>query len=127
MVGMMSRNSTRARRVCFDAHKFVSPLTGKIVLQCHVCKREIDPVREEWRADHIRRHAEDGEESADNLRPICLACDGGKGGKAARDASEVAKGKRVRDRHYGIKARGWRRPDGVKFDWRKGRYVKGES
>ena len=121
----MTRNSTKARRICFQAHSFESD--GFIFLRCHVCKHELDPIREKWRADHIRRHAEGGEDTADNLWPICMDCDGGVGGKAAQDNKEVKKGKRVADKHFGVKQRGWRRPDGVKYDWKQGRYRKDDD
>lgn len=97
------RNSTRARRICFDAHKRQDAMG--IHLICHHCKGRIDVVRRpnDWRADHIKRFAEGGEDTPENLWPICLNCDGGAGGKAAKDTKEVAKGKRVRDKTFGIK------------------------
>lgn len=118
----MTRNSTKARRICFEAHKIESD--GFIFLRCHVCKHELDPVREKWRADHIRRHAEGGEDTAENLYPICMDCDGGVGGKAADDTIQVAKGKRNRDKHFGIKQKtGFRKPPpGMKYDWKRGGY-----
>lgn len=121
----MSRNTTKARRICLEAHKWVGPL-GRHYLTCHVCRSMIDPVRQEWRADHIRRYAEDGEDTAENLFPICIDCDAGVGGKAARDTSEVAHGKRAADRHYGVKRPGgWRKaPAGHRYDWAIRRYVR---
>lgn len=118
------RNSTRARRICFDAHRTTDHL-GRTILICHLNKCVIDPVRDEWRADHIRRHADDGEETAENLLPICKVCDVEE--KAPQDTREVAKRKRIADRHYGIKrsSRGFRRrPEGFRFDWNIGRYVR---
>lgn len=88
------------------------------------CGAEIDPVRDRWRADHGARWAEGGKDTPENLHPILEKCDAGPGGKAAKDTTEVAKGKRVSDNHYGIKQRGWRRPAGVKFDWKQGRYIR---
>ena len=114
------RDSTRARRICVDAHKWVGPL-GRWFLTCHRCRSAIDLVRspDGWRADHIRRFAEGGEDTAKNLLPICLACDAGIGGKAADDTSEVAKGKRVRDRHLGIRRRKGRPMAGTRASgWR---------
>lgn len=122
----MSRNSTKARRICFTAHSVER--NGKTVLPCHVCKRDMDPVREQWRADHIRRHAEGGEDTADNLHPICLDCDGGVDGKAAEDTRQVAKGKRVKDKHYGIEQKtGFYKPPGMKYDWKRGGYRKDDD
>lgn len=95
-----SRDSTRARRICFDAHKQTDP-QGRIYMVCHLNKCIIDPVRKRWRADHIRRHAEGGEDTPENLWPICEECD--INFKAPNDTTEVAKGKRVSDQHFGIK------------------------
>lgn len=121
----MTRNSTKARRICFETHQWIGPL-GRLYLTCHMCKSMIDPVRQDWRADHIRRHAEGGEDTADNLWPICLPCDAGTDGKAAKDTAAVAHGKRAADRHYGVKRPGgWqKRPEGYRYDWRTQRYVR---
>ena len=118
----MTRNSARARHICLETHGREDHM-GRY-MSCHVCGLRIDPVRTKWRADHIRRHAEGGTESPDNLWPICLTCDGGVDGKAARDTSAIAKGKRMSGRHFGTqqKGRGFYRPKGVKFDWSQGRY-----
>lgn len=118
----MARNSTKARRLCFEAHKVVYA-SGKVRLECHICKVYMDPVRDKWEADHIRRYAEGGEDHPANLWPVCVHCHKR---KSAKDTSDIAKGKRVRDKHFGIKQRGWHRPDGVKFDWKQGRYRKDE-
>jgi hypothetical protein len=100
----MKRDSAKARRICVDTHHWHN-LLGRKCLTCHVCKGVIDLVKDttRWRADHIRRHAENGEESAENLWPICLDCDTGPDGKAAEDTRVVAKGKRISGRHDGIK------------------------
>lgn len=106
-----ARNSTRARRICFDAHKWVNPLSGRTMLTCHVCKTWIDVLKDPtaWRADHIRRHAEGGEDTPENLFPICLDCDTGEDGKAAQDTRDVAHGKRASNKHFGIeRKRPWR-------------------
>lgn len=103
------RNSTRARRICWNTHKTVHVGTGEQVMICWKCRCYVDPVRDPWRADHIIRHAEGGLETADNLRPICLPCDTGPDGKAAKDTREIAKAKRIAEKHFGVRERG-RRP-----------------
>jgi len=115
------RDSVKARRICFDAHKWADE-TGRIMLTCHYKKHPINPAREAWRADHIRRFAEDGEETAENLWPICKRCD--VLFKAPKDTKEVAKGKRVGERTYGIKQpkKSWK-PEGYHYDWERQRYV----
>lgn len=122
----MKRDSTKARRICFDAHKFVGPL-GRPIMRCHYCHGFIDPVRDQWRADHIRRHAEGGEDTAENLWPIHLTCD--VEFKAPNDTKEVAKGKRASNKHFNIERKQSRssfrkKPPGTKFDWNAGRYVR---
>ena len=117
------RDSTKARRICFDAHRFTGPL-GRPVMKCHYCDSLIDPIRDQWRADHIRRHAEGGEDTAENLWPIHLTCDVQH--KAPNDTREVAKGKRASNKHFGIERKRSsfrKKPPGAKFDWATGRYV----
>lgn len=102
----MTRNSTKARRICVDTHAWFN-LLGRKCLTCHVCSRTIELLKEPqgWRADHIKRHAEGGGETAENLWPICLDCDTGTDGKAADDTRAVAKGKRMADKHDGVKVK----------------------
>ena len=124
----MTRNSTKARRICVDTHAWFNNL-GRKCLTCHVCKGTIDLVAtkpDQWRADHVIRHAEGGKETASNLFPICITCDTGTEGKAAEDTRTVAKGKRNADRHFGItRGTGFRKPPaGMKYDWSAGRYVR---
>jgi hypothetical protein len=96
---------------------------------CHISKLRIHPMKDEWRADHIKRFAEGGDGSPENLWPILKKYDVGVDGKAAKDTREVAKGKRVRDKAFGIKRKsGFRRaPPGMRFDWTAGRYVSSSS
>lgn len=94
-----ARNSTRARRICFEAHKKKSH-GGGYTLACHVCRGVIDPVRDYWEADHIRRWSEGGEDTADNLHPICKSCAGIKNPSDTRD---IAHGKRASEKRLGIR------------------------
>lgn len=110
-----NRNSTKARRTCFDTHKKQD--AQGIHMVCHWCKQRIDPVRDEWRADHTRRHAEGGEESAENLWPIHTSCDVKH--KAPQDTREVAKGKRYRDKHYGIRQSKNPMPGSKRSGWKR--------
>jgi hypothetical protein len=115
------RDSVKARRIVFEHHKWAND-AGQWRLTCHMNGCVIDPTRRNsWRADHIRRWAEGGEDTPENLRPICTTCDVTE--KAPNDTREVAKGKRIRDLTYigkrgrpmpGSKASGWRkRMDGT--------------
>lgn len=100
----MSRDSTKCRKIVVEHHAFRNP-SGRLTLRCHVCDCWIDVLKQPkfWRADHIRRYAEGGADTPDNLFAICMDCDGGKDGKAADDTREVAKGKRVVEKHYGLR------------------------
>lgn len=99
----MSRNSVKARRICFETHKKVDA-SGRVYMICSCgCFQSFNPATTRWRADHAARWAEDGKDTPENLYPILEAHDAGKGNKAAKDTKEVAKGKRVAAKHYGIK------------------------
>lgn len=116
-----NRNSARARRICVDTHAWFN-LLGRKCLTCHACGSPIDlhKTPNGWRADHIKRHAEGGREVAENLWPICLACDTGPGGKAAEDTKAVAKGKRIADKSDGVrrKKRAFpKRPKDQQWGW----------
>lgn len=92
------RDSVRARRICYETHRWENE-AGRWRLTCHLCKGAVDPIRRgDWRADHIRRWAEGGEDTPENLWPICTPCDVKR--KAPHDTREVAKGKAVRDSLY---------------------------
>ncbi|CAB4146666.1 hypothetical protein UFOVP1157_42 [uncultured Caudovirales phage] len=102
------RNSAKDRRTCIDTHAWFN-LLGRKCLTCHVCNCTIDLIAtkpSDWRADHIQRHAEGGKGTGDNLWPICIDCDTGPDGKAAQDTKTIAHGKRMADRHDGVKIRG---------------------
>jgi hypothetical protein len=119
------RDSVRARRICFDTHRQQDKMG--VFLRCALCLRRIDPVRRsrDWRADHYpTRFADGGEDTPENLRPICIWCDSGTDGKAAQDTREVAKRKRISGRHFGLKPKRPWKPEGYKYDWSQRRYVK---
>jgi hypothetical protein len=111
----MNRNSSADRKVCLDAHLKHDEMGPYMI--CHVSGVRFNPATTRWRADHIRRHAHGGERSGKNLWPILESVDAGPGGKAAQDTREVAKGKRMRSKHFGAKGpkrgfRGWRKMNG---------------
>lgn len=118
------RDSVKARRICFEAHRYTHPVTGRIMLDCHWGKHPINPAVDPWRADHIKRFANGGEDTAENLWPICLKCDVEE--KAPMDNRSIAKGKRIRDKHYGItRPQGFRKPpEGYEYSWKARRVVK---
>lgn len=105
-------SSTALRRQVFDACKYPDPVTGRIMMTCHLCSLPIDPAREKWDAEHVIPFANGGTE----IRPAHTACHKP---KTARDASEIAKGKRIRDYHFGIKRRGSSFPGNRNSKWKK--------
>ena len=73
--------------------------------------------------DHILPDALGGEPTLANCAVLCSGCHGAK--TARQDVPTIAKVKRVRAKHLGAKKPSkFRRPAGVRFDWRVGRYVK---
>lgn len=116
-------SSTKLRRQCFDANKYQDALTGRIMLTCHLCGLPIDPVREDWEAEHVVRRAASNDDSVANLKPAHVSCHAV---KTAQDVRENAKGKRASAKHFGIERKRSsfrKKPAGAKFDWSQGRYV----
>lgn len=111
----MTRNSTKARRICAEAHTRIDHL-GREVMSCHICSLSMNVHTSDWEADHIRRHAEGGEDTAGNLFPICPRCHHD---KSRRDTSEIAKGKRIGERSRGIKRSARPMPGSRASGWRK--------
>lgn len=118
------RDSTKARRICFDAHRFDDHL-GRPRLRCHFNGCIIDPVKDEWRADHvITPWANGGEDTPENLAPICKRCDVTE--KAPEDTRRIHKGRRIRDKHFHLEVKRkkqWSMP-GWKYNWSTGRKEK---
>jgi hypothetical protein len=98
----MKRNSLRDRRECFEQHKWVHFVTGRIMLTCHICGGAIDPAREQWEAEHYSPLAIGGT----GLAPAHPACHRA---KTSTDVSNMARGRDARDRHFNIRPRGWGR------------------
>lgn len=99
---MTARNSVRARRICFDTHRKWDE-EGRPYMVCSCgCDQRFHPAMTRWRADHGARWAENGKDTPENLWPIIEAHDAGKGQKAAKDNKEIAHGKRVAAKHYGV-------------------------
>jgi 5-methylcytosine-specific restriction endonuclease McrA len=108
-------SSAKARRECFEANKCVDH-AGHIFLVCHLCGARIDPVRDKWDAEHVIPHAFGGTV----LKPAHEKCHRQK--TSNDDVPAIAKSKRVSDRHFGIKRpKGFRKTEGVKFNWSTGR------
>ena len=92
-------SSTKSRRECFNAHKQKD--ANGVYLICHICQGRIDPLRESWEAEHTIPHAFGGED----LRPAHESCHRVK--TSNQDIPAIAKSKRVSEKHFGIKKKGW--------------------
>ena len=124
---MKRASSTKVRRECFDKHKWIGPVTGRVMLTCHICSGSIDPARDKWEAEHVVRRVLKPSDAPEDVLPAHAACHDI---KTRIDNSETAKGKRVADRHYGIKRSSGsfrKAPPGFKYDWSARRYVKEEA
>lgn len=88
-------SSTKDRREVFDRCKRVDA-NGKVWLDCYLCGLPIDPVREKWECEHPTPRANGGTVTFP-AHPACHKP------KTARDISTIAKGVRIRDRHFNIK------------------------
>jgi 5-methylcytosine-specific restriction protein A len=86
---------------------------------CEGCTARLYPGR--YHYDHRIPDALGGEPALENCTVLCLACHGQK--TAGADQPAIAKVKRVRRNHLGArKPSAFRRPPGVRYDWRAGRY-----
>jgi len=89
---------------------------------CHLCGRKIGGG-EYWQCDHVVALCNGGANAESNLKPACRNCCHT---KTAADVAEKSKVASMRKKHLLPKerGRGFRRPEGAKFDWSAGRYVK---
>ncbi len=90
----MTRNSTRDRRLCVEQHAYERG--GRTFMKCHICGTEMDLAISTWEADHVVPLALDGAE----IMPAHWRCHRV---KSAADWTEIAKGRRARERNLGIK------------------------
>jgi 5-methylcytosine-specific restriction endonuclease McrA len=88
---------------------------------CEECGARLQPGRIHY--DHAIPDALGGEPTLANCAVLCTACHGVK--TARQDVPQIAKMKRQRAAHIGAKGPSrWQKPQGVRFDWKQGRYVK---
>lgn len=90
--------------------------------RCILCGEKIDGVREEWTIEHKRALGLGGEDVDANCGPAHERC---RRLKDKDDVGRIAKAKRQKARHLGIKKpSAFRRPPlGSRYDWRRGRYT----
>lgn len=94
---------------------------------CAWCGKPVAPAGPDVRWDHDSPRAISGDDSAENLRPLHARCHDAKTHGPDGDIAKVAHVKRqARLTAPKVKtSRSFRRPPGMKFDWSRGRYVKG--
>src|SRR5688500_11757552 len=68
--------------------------------RCHICQHAIRGVTEPWDVEHVIPLALGGLDGDDNMRPAHKACHAG---KSKTDVASIAKAKRMKARHIGIK------------------------
>lgn len=107
------RNSTKDRRLCFEAHAKIDHLNRTYML-CHLCKVAIYPDREEWEADHVGKlHVYGGSE----CWPAHVECHKA---KTKTDNREVKKHTRIREKRMGIrKSKSRPMPGSKKSKWKR--------
>lgn len=88
---------------------------------CHLCRGKISAA-DKWDVDHILPLALGGPDDESNLAPAHKVCHVA---KSRVDVGRIRKADRQRAKFIGVKPPSkFKRPDGVRFDWRQGRYVK---
>lgn len=90
--------------------------------RCHICGRPIR-VGEAWDMEHIVPLGLGGADNPSNLGPAHKACHAP---KTAEDVAAIARAKRRKAKHLGIKQRSTfpKLPPGYRYNWRLGRPVK---
>jgi 5-methylcytosine-specific restriction endonuclease McrA len=87
---------------------------------CHLCGLRIQ-AGDKWEVEHVRAIGLLGEDTVANMAPAHVDCHAI---KTKADVANIAKCKRVKAKHHGIrKSPSFRKPEGMKFDWKRGRYV----
>lgn len=89
---------------------------------CIICREPINGIREAWTIEHDRALGLGGADTDDNCGPAHERC---RREKDKADVSAIARAKRRKAKHVGIKKPpSFHRPTGFRFDWSKGRYVR---
>ena len=116
-------SSEKCRRIVLETHGFTNTL-GRLCLRCEQCAVVIEAMRsQDWDAEHRKTHAEGGEDTPENLFPMCTTCHDTK--TYTQDIPRIAKGKQQRDKHHGVKrTSGSFSRAGYRYDWQQRRYVK---
>jgi hypothetical protein len=99
-----SADQARARRKCFEQHKW-NDEAGKLWLTCCYCQGRIDPSREKWEAAHQIRHSLTADNEPSNVKPSHFRCHRE---TVPDDTKAAAKDVRLYEKSFGIRQkRGW--------------------
>lgn len=109
---MTLRNSKKDRKECFDKHHYTDYL-GRVVMDCHICGGVIVCGTQEWEAEHVVMRALGGKEIKPAHASPCHS------NKTKTDIKNWSKGKRVRDRIFGIKRASGQMPGSKRSPWKK--------
>lgn len=90
---------------------------------CILCREKIDGVREKWIIEHPIALGLGGSDDDAELGPAHECC---RRIKDKGDVKAIAKAKRIKARHLGIKPHSSfpKPPPGFQYDWRSRRYTK---
>lgn len=99
--------SDKRRREIFEYHNGI----------CHISNLQIDPENDDWDIEHVIPRWAGGKDTIDNMRPALQRFHKE---KTAKEATERAKGTRIKNKHGGFhrsknpmmgsKASGWKKP-----------------
>ena len=90
--------------------------------KCHLCDEKIS-VGQPWDLEHLVAWELTRDDSDDNVKPAHKSCHKA---KTAVDVAAIRKADRNHAKHIGVKVkgRGFQKPDGFSFDWKRGKYVR---
>lgn len=89
--------------------------------RCEACTAPLRVGKTHY--DHVIPDAMGGSPTIENCAVLCASCHGAK--TAGQDVPSIARAKRRQAKHIGAKGPSkWRKPSGVRFDWKQGRYIK---
>ncbi|WP_406873279.1 hypothetical protein WHT83_06160 [Aminobacter sp. P9b] len=105
-------------------HIFSENCTGHNVAPCCICGKPIHRHNDRWIVEHKRALALLGPDTNTNCGPAHYDCAQVK--THTEDLPRIRKAKRQQARHEGTHkpSRGFKRPDGLVYDWQKRRYVR---
>lgn len=102
-------------------HIFTENSTAHNIAPCCICGKPIHRHNDRWIIEHLRALGLLGKDTNTNCRPAHEACASEKTHK--QDLPRIRKAKRQQMAGAKPASRDFKVPDGVKFDWKRGRYT----